>query len=93
MKQEYRFQVFRLSPWQVWLASVIAFAIAAALVVVTAGFLLILLPIALVGALIWRLLYGSPKPRQEGKVIEVEYAVIDDGKPQNAPSRKLSGRF
>lgn len=98
MNEQFRFHVFRVPAWQLWLGGMLAFAIAAALVVVATGFFLILLPFVLASALLYRLFYGissysNPKQQQDGRVIETEYTVIDDGKPERSPSRRLSDRF
>jgi hypothetical protein len=79
MTQRIQFKTFRISPWQLWLAGAVGFALTAAIVVVAAGLLLILAPIALVAGLIYRLKGGQKIKPGDPREIEVDYTVVKNG--------------
>jgi hypothetical protein len=80
LKQEFHVRFIRLAPWQIALAAGLALVLVGAIVFLTLGVLLIVLPIALIGSVLYYL-FGGTRPRSPGKpsveVIEGEYRVIE----------------
>jgi predicted membrane metal-binding protein len=83
-----------LPSWQLALILIAAFAIGLAVAVVATGVFLIVLPVALLAALAYRL-FGPRRRRGgsrvwQGRVIEGEYEVVDGAEP--APSHRRESR-
>jgi hypothetical protein len=80
MRQKPQFQIVRISPWQFWLAVVFTLAVVTAIAVLTAGLLLILAPIALIAALLYRIMAPTaPRPGAgDPGIIDAQYTVIDE---------------
>ena len=79
----FRFNISRLG-WRGYLGMALALAAGLALVVLFFGIALILLPIVAIALLVgrWRLgklqAAAGPPPAAPGRIIEVEYSVIED---------------
>ena len=79
-----QFQIARLG-WRGYLGIAIALAVGIALIVLSIGVALVLLPIVAVALLIGRWRLGKlqaeaagVRPAEPGRIIEVEYSVIED---------------
>lgn len=78
--QNRRVRVMRLPTWQLALLLVVALAIGVAVAVVATGVFLIVLPIAAVVAIAYRLFGGRKRRTVRGDaVIEGEYEVVSAG--------------
>jgi membrane protein implicated in regulation of membrane protease activity len=79
----FRFNISRLG-WRGYVGLALAIAVGLALLVLSFGIALILLPIVAVALLIGRWRLGKmraetpPRPDAPGRIIEVEYSVIED---------------
>ena len=81
MRQKFHFQAVRISPWKFWLAAVFTVALVTAIAILMAGLLLVLAPVALIAALIYRVMSPTAPPPGAGDphVIDAQYTVIDEG--------------
>lgn len=80
-------RVMAIKPWQLWFGGGVALALGLGLALLATSILLIVLPIALLSGLAWRLFARPPasptRPLPKG-VIDAEYRVIE-------PARERSG--
>jgi hypothetical protein len=85
MRQRIHFQAVRISPWKFWIAVIFTLALATAIAVLAAGLLLVLAPVMLIAALIYRIMApAAPRPEAgDPHVIDAQYTVIDEGSPRD----------
>jgi hypothetical protein len=70
-----RVEVFRIRPWQLWLAGTIALALGIGLALLATSILLVVVPLALVAGLVWRI-FAKPVVTTRDGVIEVDYRRV-----------------
>lgn len=76
-------RMVRLQPWKAWALAATGAVFVLTVLIAMASFLVILLPVALVGGLVAKLLLGtgtrrpSPPSRGQPEVIEGRYEVIE----------------
>lgn len=68
-------QVFRIRPWQLWIAGIIALALGIGLALLATSILLVAVPVALVAGLVWRV-FAKPVVTTRDGVIEVDYRRV-----------------
>ncbi|MEK0083629.1 hypothetical protein [Benzoatithermus flavus] len=76
-------RMVRLQPWKVWALAAVGAVFVLTVLIAMASLLVILVPVALVGGLVAKLLLGTstrrpaPAPRGRPDVIEGRYEVIE----------------
>jgi hypothetical protein len=87
--EDIQIRVMRIKPWQVWLGGGLALALGIGLALLATSILLIVVPIALLAGLVWRLTGRGPTmaSRTPDGVIDAEYRVIEPTRGRDGPRK------